>query len=332
MKQTGFAIITRVERDQICTLKERLKDIKDEKHEKYLNFRSVPGVHFASFVLCVDPHDRFEPFLVFENNIDGTSDGYLPVLCERAAGSLLYIYESCLGDPSESGTHRDGLLTYLSKHVNHPDAILLGKVGGTVETILREQVLQERVQEFLGQRRACAHAEHIKVEIDAFVDRERLLDGLPEQRVSRLRKLASYIQPRSTIVNWLLSPSARSLAFVAVALLIGVLCYLVPLLFYVLLGVFAFVIIWLTLLRLTDRQDPPFCLDAKRTRELFEAEALNTSVHNHLAITAIVKPGRYETPYPQVRSRADKTSDSRCRQVRYRDSLCAVDSGSGQKM
>jgi hypothetical protein len=92
-------------------------------------------------------------------------------------------------------------------------------------------------------------------------------------------------------VNWLLSPSARSLAFVAVALLIGVVCYLVPLLFYVLLGVFAFVIIWLTLMRLTDRQDPDFRLDAKRTRELFEAEALNTSVHNHLAITAIVKPG-----------------------------------------
>ncbi len=292
MKQTGFAIITRVERDQLSKLNERVIDIKDEGHPKYLDFRSLPGLHFASIVICVDPDDRFDPLLVFENNIDGTSDCYLPVLYERAAPSLRHIYECCLGYPRVAGNDRDALLDYLRQHVYQPNAILTGKVGGAVETILREEVLHDRVQEFLGQRRACAQAAHIKAEIEEFVDRERLLDGLPEQRVRLFTKVWNYVRLRTRAVDAFFSPGRRFWAFAAVTLAIAYGFYAFLWVRIALLALFAFVIVWLTILKLTDRQDPPFSLDAERTRKLVEAEAFNDSAHNHLAITAIVKPGR----------------------------------------
>jgi hypothetical protein len=292
MKQTGFAIITRVERDHLTTLNERIGHIKEEGHPAFLDFNSVPGLHFASIVLCVDPDDRFDPFLVFEHNIDGTSDSYLQLLYERVAPSLRHIYECCLGYPLSAGTDRDALLDYLRQHVYQPNAILMGKVGGAVETILREEVLHDRVQEFLGQRRACAHAAHIKAEIEEFVDRERLLDGLPEQRVGLLRRIWNSFRLRTWAVDVFFSPSWRFGVFVVGVLAIAYCAYAFFWVRIAILGLVAFAIVWLTILKLTDRRDPPFSLDAKRTRKLVEAEAFNTTAHNHLAITAIVKPGR----------------------------------------
>src|SRR3981081_2518127 len=85
----------------------------------YVRFPELLSLHFASFVIL--PDEKLGPYLVFENNFDGSLDAYLDELVGGAGNGLHTIYQYCLDYPSGS-LDRTALCQYLRAHVVWPSA------------------------------------------------------------------------------------------------------------------------------------------------------------------------------------------------------------------
>jgi hypothetical protein len=234
-----------------------------------LPFASLKLLHFASLVLFED--EEYGPYLVFENNFDGPLDAYLGELLQHAAVGLHEIYSYCEGYTARGADERDVLQSYMLAHVVRPAAYHIGNVGRSAERIGRENILRERIEDFLDElvKEGAAHEPpaSIRRRIQQFVLDDPSLAW------------AASVRPRQTLSERL-TPWVNIVVVVLLALL------LLPLLLPVAL-------VWLIVLRRHEKRDPKDVPPVSQAHVERIAEHEDRIVQNHYAAMFPVKPGRF---------------------------------------
>ncbi len=96
MTQSVFTFVTKVNPERVQDLESVLHEIAGNlTNHPDLPFTALAQLHFASLVIFYDDH--YGPYLVFENNVDGTPEAHLEQLCRIASKGLHRIYAHCLG-------------------------------------------------------------------------------------------------------------------------------------------------------------------------------------------------------------------------------------------
>ena len=271
MKQTILTFLTKVKPDRVSELRELLDEIgTDVEHNPYIPYLDLKLLHFSSLVLSDDP--EYGPYLVFENNFDGTLDPYLDDLYAHAAEGLHRIYRCCIDYPATNAGDKDRLLSYLRAHVRHPNAYHIGNVGRSVIRTHQEDALRDGVEDFL----------------DELVRQGNV--GAP----STIRqKVQSYVRSQPAFA-WAANTQLRQTAMehflprfkIAIAALVALI--LLPLLI-------PLAIIWIIMLRWTETHEaPPPELDVKdHVKELVKREDRTHIVQNHMCSITTVKPSLF---------------------------------------
>lgn len=274
MKHTILTFVTKVEPGRVEELREFLSAIAasaDLAANPHLPFGSLKSLHFASLVLHED--ETYGPYLIFENNFDGSLDAYLDELYENAAEGLHRIYSNCREYPAGSPAGRERILSYLRAHVVRPNAYHIGNVGRGVERIRREEGLRDDLENFLDGV--------VKV------GRDREPPGVIRQEVQSFARSrpdyewAANAAPRQTRMERFL-PRFNLILAALIALV------LLPLMILPL-------IVWVIVLRRKERRDGELSDpgDHGHVLRLVEREDRTHVVQNHLAHMTLVKPGRF---------------------------------------
>jgi hypothetical protein len=270
MTQTILTFISKVKPDKIDGLGKLLDQIGvNPETNDYIPFRSLKQLHFASIVL--HQSQEYGPYLVFENNFDGTLDEYLPDLYQQAANGLHAIYSCCQDYSVASAADRQGLLNYLRAHVVLPNAYHIGNTGRSAERILQERELRTALE----------------LQADGLVK-----NGSAGSAQGALNALQQYVRADSKWA-WVIPPAGPrepfEQKFAAWSRLI-----LFALLLIVFLPVVIVVgVIWLLVLRYKESTDSVLneSADADNVEELLDTENRTRSVQNHMASITVVKPG-----------------------------------------
>ncbi len=267
MTQSIFTFITKVDPARLSELEAYLAQVrKNVPRDPDLPFASLPMLHFASFVIFYD--DEFGPYLVFENNVDGTPQGYLESLLDAALPALHRIYGTCRDYDGDGPADRARLRALLLANMVLPDAGYIGNVGRSVRRIKDESALRTELETHLDtlvSAGAPTSAGEIFARLRAFARDRCGWAFAAERRIGRI-ELAT-----------------RWFALIAPAVLAFVLWPLVgPLLL-----VFAIV---LRVHEVTGRIEisPP---DPKQIAALAANE--DQIVQNHMASLCYLKPGRF---------------------------------------
>jgi hypothetical protein len=257
MKQTILTFITKVKPESVDELKSLLNEIgSNVEQNPYIPFNSLKRLHFASLVLHEDEDKGYSPYLVFENNFDGSLDEHLGELYEHAA---------------TNAPERARMIAYLRAHVQRPNAYHIGNVGRSVERIKQENRIRDDLENFLdGVVREGQRGE------TPTTIRQRIRTFMQSHPMSAW---AAEVQPRQTAMErflpWLKIVIAGLIALILLPVLI-------PL-----------VIIWVIVLRSKEKSDPvqTDLGDKQHVSELVEREDRTHIVQNHMASITIVKPG-----------------------------------------
>jgi hypothetical protein len=222
-------------------------------------------------VIFKDPEGNFDPYLVFENNFDGTLADHLEDLLEQAAGGLHQIYSHCFDYTGNGPQDRAAILAFLLSHVVHPDAYHIGNTGRSVERITQESEMKNGIEGFL----------------DGLVRQ-----GLDNMSPGSIRSAIQQFVESSPASGWARQAQPRMTfaeRFVPWAKLIG-LILLVLILLPVLLP---FLIIYVIALRWHEKTDPSNIPAPSHEQVQQLAGREDMVVQNHMASLCYVKPGRF---------------------------------------
>jgi hypothetical protein len=269
MTHTVLTFISKVNPEKIDALRELLKPIQDAPENNALvPFGKLKTLHFASFVLHEPSKEeekkKYGPYLVFENNFDGTLDRYLENLYDQAGPGLNQIYGHC---QDYTATDRQGMYAYLKSHVVRPNAYHIGNTGRAVQRIAQERDLRTALEtraDALVQDGKPASAHELFDTLKRFADTNK---PLPE------------VGPRRTFLQRFL-PWVNLALQLTVALVVIVLLF--PLVFILALVLFH-----------KERTDSvkSSTADSANIRRLVENEDHTHSVQNHMASITVVKDG-----------------------------------------
>lgn len=275
MTHTVLTFISRVRPEKADDLRELLKPIQDVPDSNALvPFGKLKSLHFASFVLHEptkeEERKEYGPYLVFENNFDGTLNRYLDDLHDQAGPGLHQIYSHCQDYSATNAGDRRGMQAYLKSHVVRPNAYHIGNTGRTVERILQERDLRSAVEaraDALVRHKKPAPANELLDTLKKFIDTSPQFSQLPD------------VGPRQT---WLQHSLAWANLLLQFALALVVIVLLFPLVF----------ILALVLLH-KEKTDSvkSNAADNVNIRKLVESEDHTQSVQNHMASITIVKDG-----------------------------------------
>lgn len=280
MTQTVMTFVTRVKPERATDLCALLNKIGcDPENNRYIPFRRLEMLHFASLVLH-DSHKEYGygPYLVFENNFDGPLKPYLDRLYRLASPGLHEIYSCCQDYAISRADDHQGILNYLMAHVVRPNAYHIGNTGRIAKRILQEQKLTDALETYAD----------VLMKGDEPHSQDELRTLLQDFATSTLEfATQAAVGPRQTFLERFL-PWARIVLvalFVVMLTLIrfpwGLCCLLL------LVGIYVVV------LRLKERTDlvKSDAANSNNLKKLVEMEDRNHSVQNHLASITIVKPG-----------------------------------------
>jgi hypothetical protein len=271
MKQTILTFLARVDPERIAGLSKLLDDMAlDIEGNELIPFPKLKLLHFASFVL--NDEAGYEPYLVFENNFDGSLDQYLEELWAQAGAGLHSIYSCCRHYPNAGKPSKTELLSYLRARVLYPNAFHIGNVGRSVERTHHENALRDGLEAFLDDVVRKGSTRPIRLIRERAQDFVRTQPSLGWTADAPPRQTPiEYVRPRLRIVF-------------AVLIVLVLLPVVVP--------VF---LIWLVMLRWTEiHEPPPADLDVNaKVKKLVEREDRTHIVQNHLCHISIVKPGLF---------------------------------------
>ncbi|HEY0050326.1 MAG TPA: hypothetical protein VGB68_13610, partial [Pyrinomonadaceae bacterium] len=268
MIQTVLTFITRVNPDKRARLEEILEQVRQNLDDNsYIPFASLTKLHFAGFVIFDD--DAYGPYLVFENNFDGSLDAHLDELIRYAGAGLHQIYDCCQ-EYAGGSYEAPELAAYMRARVVRPSAYHIGNVGRSAARIKQESSLRDRIQDFFDELIAAGKGKEAPGSLHKYVQQFVRDD-------SSLAWACGDIAPRQTtaerILPWI------KIAAVALGAII-LLPVLIPA-----------AIVWVIVLRIMENRDSkiPQTATSSHIRKLNEQE--DRIVQNHLASITLVKPG-----------------------------------------
>jgi hypothetical protein len=271
--QTVFTVITKVKPSEVDALKGVLTEIgADPAANAVLPLGGFDTLHFASLVLV--EADKLPPTLIFEHNVDGSSDSWLETLAAKAGPGLDAIYAHCVGYPAGAGAA--GVSAYLGDHVVRPGAFHVGATGRSLARIRQEARLRELIEAHIESELAGgkppSDSPGWRASVQAFVKRTPELSwakttpkGKPPHHQTRGERFGHV---------------ARLAALLAAAVV--AIPVLVPIL-----------LVWLPWLLWKERTDPVQAnpADPAQIAALSATEDLPAVAQNHLASVIRVKPG-----------------------------------------
>ena len=267
VRQSIFTIVARADAARLKELQAFLHEIDAAlMQQNALPFGAIDMLHFCSFTVFLD--DRFGPYLVFENNIDGAPSDFIDTLCNVAAPALHTIYGFCPDYGAPGAVNPEYLRRYLQQHIVRADAPYVGNVGRTAQRIRDEAALVAYVADFLDGFDARG------VEPDAIVAAAR----------AHVRRDARW--------NWVWNVPPR-LAFYDRALrwaaLVGLAAVILAELPLALLGSFLF----LAALRRREKTDPVHIPGPPPGQVVQLTSHEDQIVQNHMSSLCYVKPGAF---------------------------------------
>jgi hypothetical protein len=273
LKQTILAFCSRVRPGSLEQLEQMLAPIgEDPARNEYVPFGAVRSLHFASFAIMNDRDSG--PWLVFENNFDGSLDTYLDDLLNHCGRGLRAIYQCCEGFATPDGAEQDGLGAYLRAHVVWPSAAHVGNVGRSVKRIKQERALRQVLDE----------------ELDTLLRSDQPPSRPGEIRRSLQRSIGQSPKTREWIIN---SPPRQTwleawLPWVRIGALVVGAVLLSPLLLPA-------AVVWVRRLQHQEARDEPWkeLPPSDLLRRVEAAEDRSGSVQNHVVSLAYIKPGRF---------------------------------------
>jgi hypothetical protein len=147
VRQSIFSVIVKIDPARAGELTQRLDALQAALAQRGGRpFENVETLHFCSFTIFDD--DRFGPYLVFENNIDGSPNDYLDAICAAAAPELHEIFR-CGRDFDAGAADGAYLAGYLRRHIVRADAAFVGNVGRSARRIVAEASLVAQIHDFL---------------------------------------------------------------------------------------------------------------------------------------------------------------------------------------
>jgi hypothetical protein len=275
MTHTVLTFISRVKPEKADALRELLKPIQDVPETNVLvPFGKLKSLHFASFVLH-EPIEaaekkKYGPYLVFENNFDGTLDRYLDDLYAQAGPGIHQIYSHCQDYPVTNPGDRQGMQAYLKSHVVKPNAYHIGNTGRSVQRILQEQELRDALEmraDALVREGPPASPGELFDTLKKFVAANPQFSQLPD------------VGPRQSLfqrfLHWVNLVLQGLLALALIVLLLPLVIILALVLFH------------------KEKTDSvkAGAADDVNIRKLVESEDHTHSVQNHMASITIVKDG-----------------------------------------
>ena len=147
MCHSVFTIVDAVRREALPTLRHVLSEIEqDHRGNPHVPFAALPALHFASFTIFDEEGTEVDPFLVFENNVDGDIADYLAQLVTVAMPGLIRIYACCGDFPITEPDERE-MSAYLRRHSHQPDLYHIGTPFRVAGNIVAERHLRQLVEQ-----------------------------------------------------------------------------------------------------------------------------------------------------------------------------------------
>jgi hypothetical protein len=283
MTQTVLTFISQVKSEKTGELGKLFRVIQDDPETNALIlFRSLESLHFASLVL--HQSQDYGPYLIFENNVDGTLDEYLKDLSVCSSG-LHQIYSCCKDYTITGASDRQGLVAYLRAHAVRPNAYHIGNTGRSLKRILQEQTLRGVLE-----TQANGLAQSGQVTPSALLETfQSFVRAKPEFA------WVPGVGPRQTFLEWLV-PCVRLvlvpvIPLVTIVLVWQFLPHAVTGWMLALLAVL--VLVAGGVLRFKESNDPvqQYPANSENLRKLVQSEDRTHSVQNHMASITLVKPG-----------------------------------------
>ena len=269
MAQTILTFITKVDPRKVTQLTALLDQIESNRsNNPHVPFASLKRLHFASFVIF-DDTDYGPPYLVFENNFDGSLDTYLDDLLQHAGDGLHQIYGCCLGYTATGPPDRRKMAAYLRAHIVRPNAYHIGNVGRSAEQIHQENSLRDRIEVFLDDLVTSGESDEPPATLRRRI--QQLVEGDPSLT------WAAKVRPRQTLFERFV-PWAKIVVVGLCALA------LLPVLL-------TLAIVWVIVLRRHEKRDPDRFRPVSAAHVGWLAEREDHIVQNHLASITHVKPG-----------------------------------------
>ena len=172
MKQNGLTILTAIDPTRIAALETLLRALgNDVAGQTQIPFKDLTRLHFASWVVFAAGAGG--PQLIFEANFDGDADSFLRQLAQQASTGLSEIYSHCVGFRAGGGA--DAVCQYLQAHSVNTDTFYVSCGGFTLDQILRENQLREKIEAFLGEARPGIAPAALRHNIQQFVSHDPAL-------------------------------------------------------------------------------------------------------------------------------------------------------------
>lgn len=260
----------------------------DVRHNPLIPFAQFPQVHFARFVVLeavVDPKTGqiIPSSLAFSICLDGAAKNFLRSLVELAGTGLDKVFGHCQGYPQQDTV--SDRLAYLRQHWVKTQAFYVNTLGRTVQQVLQEANLRDKLESFLDDyRRPLGNNNN---QPDATTVRRAIQDF-----VSQEPALAWATQPVAPFsLEWQIRDKLHLIVGGLVIALLGFAALpLLPL--------------FIILLRQSEttaphpRQDPNFRLSQFHRLHLAQDEDFH--IQNQFSVVGFVKPGWFRSATLQV--------------------------------
>jgi len=263
--QTIFAIVAEVLPERLDDLRRVVAEIAADPATSPLALGRFQSLHFASVVIFGS--DRLPDTLIFENNVDGPLDDWLPILVAGARPGIDALFTHCVGYPGDGTARQVG--SWLADHVVRPGAYHVGATGRSLTRIRQEAELRQAIEEFVDSEQQSASLPRSPTDVRAAIQAHVRSDP----RFS----WAATTPPRQTRrEHW---GQVSRLAAAAVGALLAS-PVLVPLL-----------IVWLGIVRFQEMTDPVQKGPADPEWVNAQLDTEDVAAQNHLASVIAVKPG-----------------------------------------
>lgn len=148
IRQSIFTIVAKADAARASDLETHLAAIENSlMQQSALPFTAIETLHFCSITVFHDPD--LGPYLVFEQNVDGTPNEHIETLCNLAAPALHTIYGFCPDYGAPGAVDPEYLRRYLSQHIVGARTAYIGNVGRSAKRVRDEASLVTEIGDFL---------------------------------------------------------------------------------------------------------------------------------------------------------------------------------------
>ena len=288
MSQSQFLLIAEVVPQRLSALNALLSIMgSDLSRNTYIPFKNINTLHFASLIV-LDSDPDYAPMLIFEANLDGSTEDFINCLIASARLGLDAIFGCCVDYPTSESSDAS-IKLFLRSHLNLANAFYRGHRQCTVDSIREESIILRPALETYLDTAYPALSRLSQSEI--FIRLRHFIGANASLRwalTKRLEDAKDAADDRRTQLLWDL------LIVGGLLLVVGFIFHPLAMLKILGFGIALPIAAYLLVMRLHemfDQEDKQLQAGSQHLEELLNRE--DHQVQNHLTILSYVKPGLF---------------------------------------